>query len=882
MRKQAYLISGLLVVLSFWSIEIPKRAFRHYQRGDIDKTIESLDKSLARDTLNPAGYHLYSLLYTDTAFSRYNIDTAYIYTNRAIAQLPLVTEEKDIVSLKSYSVDSLNLEKQKDRIDSLKFIDVKEVHTIAGYNIFMQTHADALQIPDAIRLRNHIAFEKAEGISTWQSYQQFMEEYPLAADFEEAETRYKKLIYEERTKDGSYKSLTSFLEDFPNTPYRDQIEDGIFKYATTINTLESYIKFLNTYPNAKHARTLYNRAYHIYQAKYPDSDFFKDFDFGFSIDSLKKAQAMESGIWLPKLENGKISFIDESGNPKLKTDFQSIDQDCLCTPQTTDFITGEANGKNQVIGRNGNIIYEGIFDEAIEAGYGFIVIRNVEGDRLIHKSGEVIIDLPKEEIQVFDNRFIRTKVNGFYGLETIHGIPYLANEFVMIDIFQNHFWLEKEDGIQLIEPEKLISSLNKSSISFNAQYDELEELPNGRLWAVRNEEQTILDLQFNTILPLTKGDIFERPYGWEIEKENGIELIHERYNDILKDQTFDKVLENDRWLALKKDSSWQLLDQLGDTAPKKDYDSLAFWGENMVMLYKGSSVWAQFKTGKTLLMEKGWDPKLLIPQEYISSGEKAEHDFFMLTNFKKQRKIFNDQGRQILFSTFREVTALGANMLRLQKRNAALADSTGHYTLNFIYDGIGSNNQGYVSILDKGKVGVINPAKGIKIPPSFERLLEPYSDTIMIASDKAYKGFVNTKGKELTSFEFDEIRFYNDTVALTRIDDEWLFYNISSDEPLYEGMLEFKAVSEDDENSVFLVTKEKGKGVFSTIDGELVEPTYTDIKVLGNPENPIYFAVKFIEEADIYIVIYFDKRGNKLFTQSFRQDEYFRIACPSK
>lgn len=881
MSKKVYLITGIAALLSFWNIEIPKRAFRFYQRGDINKTVEALDRSISKDTLNPAAYHLYSLLYTDTAFYRYDVDTAYLYTNRAIAQMPLVTDAKDLSALNNLSVDSINLEKQKDKIDSLKFIDVKALHTIEGYNFFTQIHDDAIQIPEAIALRNHIGFEKSELTNTWQSYKAFMEEYPNAKDFDEAEKRYKRLIYEERTRDGKYESLTLFLEDFPNTPYRSKVEDGIFNYAIAVNTLSAFRDYLNTYPNEKHAKILSNRAYHIYKQKYPDSDFFEDFDFGFNTDSLKKAQALEDNLWLPKLENGKITFIDEQGDSQLETDFYSLNQNCLCSPESNDFVFGEKNGQQQVIGRNGQVIYEGIFDQAIEAGFGFIIIRNVEGDRLVHKSGDVIIDDPKEEIAVFDNRLIRTKSNGFYGLESIHGIPYLANEYIQIDTFKTQFWLEKEDGIQLVKPEDIVSNLHKDSFSFNAQFDEIEELPNGRIWAVRNDQETILDQQFNTIIPFTNQEIFERPYGWRLESEKGITLIHDRYDEVLRDSIFDQVLESDRWLVLQKDSSWSLLDQVGDIAPKTEYDSLAFWGENMVMLFKGNSTWALFKTGKSLLMKKGWEPKLLIPQQYITSGEKADNDFFMLSNAKNQRKIYNDMGREILSSTYKSVTALSSNMLRLQKRNAALADSTGHYILNFIYDGIGSNNQGYVSILDKGKVGVINPAKGVKIPPTFEKLLEPYADTVLIASDKNYKGFVNTKGKELTAFEFDEVLYYNDTVALTRIEDEWLLYDISADETIYDGVLEYEQIHSDSQQTL-LVTKEKGKGVFDFFEGELIEPTYTDIKILGTPENPIYFAMKLVAEADIYIVIYFDKNGNKLFTQSFREDEYFRIACPSK
>ena len=77
-----------------------------------------------------------------------------------------------------------------------------------------------------------------------------------------------------------------------------------------------------------------------------------------------------------------------------------------------------------------------------------------------------------------------------------------------------------------------------------------------------------------------------------------------------------------------------------------------------------------------------------------------------------------------------------------------------------------------------------------------------------------------------------------------------------------------------------MISTEKGKGIYSNTQGEMIEATYDEIKVLGTVDDPIYFAVKIVREANIYVVIYFDKNGNKLFTQTFKQDEYFKIAGP--
>uniref|UniRef100_UPI004047B669 WG repeat-containing protein n=1 Tax=Roseivirga sp. TaxID=1964215 RepID=UPI004047B669 len=235
----------------------------------------------------------------------------------------------------------------------------------------------------------------------------------------------------------------------------------------------------------------------------------------------------------------------------------------------------------------------------------------------------------------------------------------------------------------------------------------------------------------------------------------------------------------------------------------------------------------------------------------------------------------------ILSATYDEVIALDPNLLRLQKRNAALADSTGNYVLKFIYDGIGSNINGYVSTLDKGKVGLINTQKGINIPPDYDKQIEAYSDTILIATQGEGKGFINTSNQILSAFDYDEIQFFTEEVALARIENEWFLHRIKDESLLVEGILDFRLLNDTSTEKKLLITKESGKGIYSSVLKEVVPPTYSDIIVLGQPENPIYFAVKLVAEANIYVVIYYDKFGNKLFTQTFKQEEFFKIACPS-
>ncbi|GHE52183.1 WG repeat-containing protein [Roseivirga thermotolerans] len=873
-------ISALLLAVSFWSLEIPKRAFRFYEKGEITKALEALAKSVEKDSLNPAAYFLYAQIYSQPNLEHYDTDKAYDQVNRSIRQFKTIKNPKDLESLTDVMVDSARLEQLKDRIDSLKFEEVKGVHTIENYNAFIARHNDASQVTQAIDLRNSIAFSKASSEHSWQAYKEFMEQYPKAKEYARADSLYRLLIFKERTTDGKLASYKTFLEEFPDTPYLDSIVYEIFRISTATNRLDDYAAFFREYPSEELLAIAYKRMYHTYKQKFGTDDFLDFYPSPLWGDSIRQIQLLEKGYWIPKLTENTIEFLNAQGQSQLKTLYTDIPQRCLCEPITTDFVIGQYNGSGAIIARNGKLLYSGNISDAKDAGYGFIVLYGDEGQTLLHKSGQLIIDQPKEEIAVLNESFIRTQSEGLYGLTSINALSYLPHAYTRIDTLASLILLEKDGRMALVAPEVLHPALDGETPSIEMAYDEVELLENGRIWVSSKGQEAILDERLRVIIPFGNYEIYDEPYGWKLVSSKGIRVLHDRYPQ-LATQELQQVKESEQWLATKLNNQWALYDQVGDLPPMTNLDSLQLLGQNMALIWQGNKNWAQFKNGKRIALEKGWEPKLLIPQTYIKTGDPAVNDFFMLSNEKKYRKIYNQFGREILSSTFNEVTALGPNLIRLQKRNAALADSTGHYLLNFVYDGIGSNESGYVSLLDKGKFGVINPTRGINIGPKFDKLLEPYSDTVLVATQGRYKGFVNKEGKALTAFEFDEVTYFNDSIALVRIENEWMLENIRNEDLLYEQIESFEIIDVGEEDKTLFITTVNGQGIYSESMGEVIQPTYTFIRLLGTPANPVYFAVKLVKEANIYVVIYYDKKGNKLFTQSFRQEEYYKIACPT-
>ena len=73
--------------------------------------------------------------------------------------------------------------------------------------------------------------------------------------------------------------------------------------------------------------------------------------------------------------------------------------------------------------------------------------------------------------------------------------------------------------------------------------------------------------------------------------------------------------------------------------------------------------------------------------------------------------------------------------------------------------------------------------------------------------------------------------------------------------------------------------RENYYGIISNRNGLVIPPTFHDIINLGTAEMPFYFTEKSVEEAGIYVVIYYDHTGKLVRRQAYEEEDYDRIYC---
>ena len=322
----------ILLIIYHFHVAVPlfgqeKKAFKLLEKQDYNSLIELIEKETEKDTLNPGMHYMYSLLYSDSQFAQYNIDSAYKYVLLAAKQDSLI-DEKTRTRLINAGITSIDIQYQKTRIESLAFDRAKSENTPESYNDFLHNFPLSDQVAKAVELRDNIAFENAARENTYGAYLSFVKTYPTAKQIPEAQNRYDHLIFKEFTKDEKLESYERFASSFPTSAHWEEAVKNIFEISTEDNNPQSYILFIKNYPYSKYSRIA--ASYLYLSAK--DTRWIlnnKSDDFPF-IDSLKTLIGLDSLTIFPIFENNAYGFSDQSGRTIIPAQFTNISSAYFC------------------------------------------------------------------------------------------------------------------------------------------------------------------------------------------------------------------------------------------------------------------------------------------------------------------------------------------------------------------------------------------------------------------------------------------------------------------------------------------------------------------------------------------------------------------------
>ncbi len=868
----------MIIILPYSLLAESKRAFKLLEKGEYDKLIELLEKSVEKDSINTGAKYVFSLLYLTPKFPEYDIDTAYFFINSAIRDYS-IHDEKIVENLNKLDINDSSLHAQKSRVEYHAFRRAKAKHTLEDYDYFLNTFNGAIQSDSAVAFRNEIAFSDAVNKNTYEAFQNFIYRYPHAVQVEEAKNKYEELLYFTKTSDRRLDSYVRFLKDNPDTPFRDDAERNIFEISTADNDLDSYMTFMEQYPNSKMKRKALDLLYHNYKEHSSAEGFSNRFSILEEQDSLLEISNAEIGCLIPIFEMDKYGFSKINGEKLIDFSYSWINEDYYCGNIKEDFLEVESDGIKMIVSRLGGKIFEGNYDSVEDLGCGALKIEKGGYYGVVHKSGFKIVDFKFQDAGLVANAFIKYKFNGKWGLKTFTNRDILTPEYD--DIYsEGRFVLLQNNGlyaVQNIENLSKAANLEKPLVEF--RYDDYELIYASQLLLFKDDMETVMDLELTEKFELDRQNFYDLYEGWMIRK-NGKYKIYDQIFYPLSELEFDKVDFNRTRAAIKYQSKWGIYNSASEFPSSFEYDSVRFLSEQIGIIIQGENKYAIFNNDSIIDISYSVETRLLRPSAV--NPEENEYAQYLLTKTGKGiYKVFNIDGIEVLNGKFNSVEALGKEYLLVDRAGKkGLYHQNGELALKIRYSGIGNYDDGYVSTLINGKFGIFNYGKKVFLSANYQKALKPFGNYYFIGTKGNSFGLVDLENQDVTGYNFDEIQSWNDSVALVREKHEWKLYDIKNGDYVFEGISEFKVLKEDEEEKILLITKDSKSGILSSRYGEVVGATFNDIINIGSMENPVYFAEKYILEADFYVVIYYDKKGKILRKQIFTEaEEYDKIYC---
>lgn len=810
------------------------------------KAEQQVQKALRKDSLNLGANYVYAWFFFTSGNPQFHIDSAAVHTARTIQYFTRLTKKEKEKSLR-FPFDSTGLFTLKNLIDSAAFHRSTSLNTEASYTFFIDRYRSAPQWERAIELRHEVAYLDALKENTYQAYASYLDRYPHSQRKEEAKSRYEKLLFEVKTRDKKLLSYTAFVRDYPQSPYRRQAERAVFELTTASGVEQSFRQFLIAYPENSYAQQARNYLYHLTkEQRAPVLDFLND--------SLKVVKEQEKHLWFPIWKKGAYGFMDAEGHDRLMTVVDSLGSDIRCEGFSQDVLWAG----DKLLARNEKVLASGVVDFD-DLGAGFLKVTTASGVQILHKSGRMILPY---EADLIGEHFLVVREKEQRTIYTLTGRKLLTGTWSAIVSLGTAVALKAEQGWQLATQESVGAVANGSSLVFTDFYDEVKRFNESYLLVRKGNQVGLLDAALQVILPLEEQKIAEEDGVLVIRKKEGAQVFAENKRSTF----FREVAVTKQWLLTVSAVAFAVENRF--TGEKFLYDSAA-------LLLPG--VIAQ--RNDTLFLQTE-EKLLLLPATAVVEVLSASDRMLFSVVSGGNRTVYTSQGEKLVTLTCDKLDYVGAGVLVVMKKDKrSLVDLKGKSIGLTEFESFGNLTSRDLAVLYKKKFGLIHSNTHRFIKPLYERGLHAYNDELIIAYKDGFYGFITWENKPVSKFEFDEVRYWNDSVAMVRLHFSWRLLRLQ-DMTFQLGKINGYTESEKTSGEKIAVYRQDNYyGVMSNRLGVIIEPTYTDIINLGTADEPLYFAEKFVEEATIYIVIYYSGEGKQLRRQVFEEEEYSRIKC---
>lgn len=842
---------------AFGQVSAEKVAQSRIEKQKWAKAEHSIIKSLRKDSVNVEGHFLYSLWYFEAANPDFNIDSAYHYALLALADFKRY-DERQRDRLSRFPIDSSRLALMIADIDSAAFVRAKNTNSEASYNDFLNRFVYSKYQSNATELRDEVAFLDALKVNSYQSFDEYLSKYPHSHRAVEAKSRYEKLLFEDKTRDGKLKSFRSFFQNYPRSPYANQALRQIFEISTASGKLSDLAGFINTYGNrSAFSKKVRDLAYYISVERN------EQLPVGMMTDSLRNAKNLEEGFWVPFLKNDRYGFMDQNGKEKVKARLTGISEQYLCG----DINDGVMITSEGLMSRSGSILFPGEVKEVEDIGLGFLLAKG-ECLRLVHKSGTDFFPNCLEDAKAIADHFLAVKEEGKWDLFAVNG-RLLAENYDDILSIDASIVLERNRKKSMHTIDEIAALADKNPLPRSIVFDEVRKLSSDKVLVRNGSLEGVVNPKLEFIIPLDRQTLTLTSFGFTKKVLNKVTTVG--VSQAIDNDEFVDIKPYLRWLGLYKAKEARLYDTELKKIIDEHLDSLWF-SNRLAFGAKGDSVRVWFGSGRR--MNYPSDGKMI----FVKSPDSVR--FFLIEEKNKKALYEVESGAKRFVMELDKLEELVKNVFLVELRGKkGLVGIDGKLLVPVEYDAIVKNAENFVSLLKDRKFGIYDLERKSLIKPTFERNINFYNKSTLVAFKDGAYGFVDLNARPISDFEFEEVNYWSDSLALVKKNFRWMVYGIHDHKIYVEQIKDYSLIKDTEEEKIARIHKGNEYGVISNKRGEVIPPTFSDILNLGTEEKQLYFTEKHVEEAEIFVVIYYDGEGVFIRREIYEADDYDKIYC---
>jgi hypothetical protein len=883
MKKFAiiYIILAFFALPHKASAQNLRAVWKYLELREHDKLQKKLQQTLKKDPRHVVALYAYSLYYADKLNPNFQLDSAYKYSIKAIEEMTLLKEKK---AKKLEEFEPLTLEtlvEQKQTIEEEAFNRALRFHKEEEYHSFVVRFPSALQYADAVRMRDSIAFAKAEQENTYQNYKQFIDKYPKSEQYPVAYQRYHQMLYDNLTASKNVESYASFIDSYPDSPLKELAEKMLYLTFTADNLLENYRRFVDKYPNNPYSTQAWSWIWFLTEDKSRFSLEYPDFP---SVDSIRWRIERDTAFFFPFYAENKIGFINRSGNTVIQPNFEAVLEDYTCEGANQDYIIISQNNKLGAIDKQGKTIIPCAFDEISEFGMGVLKIQKNGKYGLWHKGGFEIISEKYDELGFVNASLIKAQKGDKWGLICFRDSVMYPFDFQKIETAKNVVVFQKDGKYAFKQKDELwedaknkgldiVKSMKFVHDSWEFTHEYFLKVKTFGKWGIRTlSDKIVLLAQYDSIA--------ETSLGWIVMQE-GKKMIYDKSGVQLSPIRYENVIAGKKGYAFKSNEKWGVMDFAGNVFIQPIYDTLFFVGEQGIMLERDKKRLGYFFKDEMADFTRYRRLDVQSVRVKGKNGQKEQQTFIISEDGSQKKGLLAGDGTMIVPNKYDQINLLGEGFgVVASGGRRGLIDLQGKTILPLHYEGVVYYDKDNFSIFAQKKFGMFNTKDQFLIKPQYDALLRYYGqhDTLFIAK-KGKLGIINQKNEVISDFLFDELHYWNDSTLLGLHEGRWKLYHFSQKQFSSDVFESFNYLRNDNQEISIVTYRSSGYGLLSNRYGRIIPEEYTQIVNLGTENAPVYLAERVISQAGIYILLHISTDGKVLKEQVLKEEGYNKVAC---